>query len=84
MWNFCIEYPDDEFVAASPEGYGSAKLSEPDRVILHYVAKLTLDATLVSIKDMTTLACWRLSRLHSLARFDKINTVADSLPVGRE
>ncbi|HSY64864.1 MAG TPA: hypothetical protein VK829_09700 [Terriglobales bacterium] len=69
--------------------YTTAPITEPERVMLDYVVKLTRDATKVSQEDhkrlrtagfddkgilqITLLASW----------FNYINRVADSLGVGR-
>jgi len=81
---------DDELVKALQEDYRTAPISEPERVMLDYVAKLTRDATLVSreehehlrangfndqaILQITLIASW----------FNYINRVADALGVGRD
>ena len=81
---------DDELVKALQEDYRTAPISEPERVMLDYVAKLTRDATLISreeherlrangfndraILQITWIASW----------FNYINRVADALGVGRD
>ena len=81
---------DDELVKALQEDYRTAPISEPERVMLDYVVKLTRDATLVSreeherlrangfndrsILQITLIASW----------FNYINRVADALGVGRD
>jgi alkylhydroperoxidase family enzyme len=77
-------------VQALQNDYRTALISEPDRMMLDYVAQLTRDATRISrqhheqlreagfddraILQMTLIASW----------FNYINRVADSLGVGRE
>ena len=81
---------DEELVKALQEDYRTAPISEPDRVMLDYVAQVTRDATRVSLHDherlrsagfddrailqMTLIASW----------FNYINRVADALGVGRD
>jgi len=81
---------DDELVKALQEDYRTAPISEPERVMLDYVVKLTRDATLISreeherlrangfndraILQITLIASW----------FNYINRVADALGVGRD
>ena len=81
---------DDELVKALQEDYQTAPISEPDKIMLDYVAQLTHDATRLSRQDherlrsagfddqailqMTLIASW----------FNYINRVADALGVGRE
>jgi uncharacterized peroxidase-related enzyme len=80
---------DDAFVKALVEDYDKAPLSPADRVMLDYVADLTVDATRVTpghhrrlreagfddraILQITLIASW----------FNYINRVADALGVGR-
>jgi len=81
---------DNELVEALQTDYRSAPISEQDRAMLHYVVKLTKDATKVSpgdhaklravgfddrgILQITLIASW----------FNYINRVADALGVGRD
>ena len=81
---------DEELVKALQEDYRSAPISEPDRIMLDYVAQLTRDATRISQQDheklrsvgfddrgilqITLIASW----------FNYINRVADALGVGRD
>ena len=81
---------DKELVAALEKDYTRAPLTEPERVMVDYVVKLTKDATKVwkddhdrlravgfddtAILQITLIASW----------FNYINRVADSLGVGRE
>ena len=81
---------DDELVKALQEDYRTAPISEPERVMLDYVSKVTRDATLISreeherlrangfndraILQITLIASW----------FNYINRVADALGVGRD
>ena len=77
-------------VRALREDYTAAPVSEPDRLMLDYVAQLTRDATRITpehharlrgagfddtaILQITLIASW----------FNYINRVADALGVGRE
>jgi uncharacterized peroxidase-related enzyme len=81
---------NDEMVAALQKDFRTAPISEPNRVMLEYVVKLTKDATQCSPEDhrklravgfddrgilqITLIAAW----------FNYINRVADALGVGRE
>ena len=81
---------DDELVTALQRDYTTASISEQDRAMLDYVAKLTRDATAISSNDharlrqvgfddrgilqITLIASW----------FNYINRVADALGVGRD
>lgn len=81
---------DEELVAALRRNYTTAPMSETDRVMLDYVAKITEDATKIgpddherlraagfddtAILQITLIASW----------FNYINRVADALGVGRE
>jgi len=81
---------DEELVRAIQFDYTTAPVSEPDRVMLDYVAQLTRDATRITpehharlreagfddkaILQITLIASW----------FNYINRVADALGVGRE
>jgi len=80
---------DENLVDALQKDYTTAPITEPERVMLDYVVKLTKDATKVSQEDhkrlraagfddkgilqITLIASW----------FNYINRVADSLGVGR-
>jgi uncharacterized peroxidase-related enzyme len=80
---------DAGLVEALQNDYTTAPITEPERVMLDYVVKLTKDATKVSPEDhkrlraagfddkgilqITLIASW----------FNYINRVADSLGVGR-
>jgi len=80
---------DENLVDALQKDYTTAPITEPERVMLDYVVKLTKDATKVSPEDhkrlratgfedkgilqITLIASW----------FNYINRVADSLGVGR-
>jgi uncharacterized peroxidase-related enzyme len=80
---------DAGLVEALHNDYTTAPITEPERVMLDYVVKLTKDATKVSPEDhkrlraagfddkgilqITLIASW----------FNYINRVADSLGVGR-
>jgi uncharacterized peroxidase-related enzyme len=80
----------DEMVQALRRDHRSAPISEPDKVMLDYVVKLTRDATQCSPQDhanlravgfddrgilqITLIASW----------FNYINRVADALGVGRD
>jgi len=81
---------DEELVRALEENYQTAPISEQDRTMLDYVAKITRDATRVSVEDhnrlravgfddrgilqITLIASW----------FNYINRVADAFGVGRD
>ncbi len=81
---------DEDLVAALKKDYTTAPLTEPERVMLDYVVKLTKDATKIwkddhdqlrsagfddqAILQITLIASW----------FNYINRVADALGVGRE
>jgi uncharacterized peroxidase-related enzyme len=81
---------DEPLASAIAEDYNTAPISEQDRVMLGFVAKLTKDATEISREDharmreagfddtailqVTLIASW----------FNYINRVADALGVGRE
>jgi uncharacterized peroxidase-related enzyme len=80
---------DENLVDALQKDYTSAPITEPERMMLDYVVKLTKDATKISPEDhkrlraagfddkgilqITLIASW----------FNYINRVADSLGVGR-
>ena len=81
---------DEDLVKALQQDYKTAAISDQDRVMLDYVARLTKDATDISQQDherlravgfddqgilqITLIASW----------FNYINRVADALGVGRE
>ncbi|HEU4476983.1 MAG TPA: hypothetical protein VFR80_00615 [Pyrinomonadaceae bacterium] len=81
---------DEDLVKALQQDYKNAAISDQDRVMLDYVARLTKDATDISQQDherlravgfddqgilqITLIASW----------FNYINRVADALGVGRE
>jgi uncharacterized peroxidase-related enzyme len=81
---------DQELIEALKKDYTTAPVTEPERVMLDYVVKLTKDATKVwkddhdrlraagfddkAILQITLIASW----------FNYINRVADALGVGRE
>jgi uncharacterized peroxidase-related enzyme len=81
---------DENLVAALKKDYTTAPITEPERVMLDYVVKLTKDATKIwkddhdrlravgfddkAILQITLIASW----------FNYINRVADALGVGRE
>jgi uncharacterized peroxidase-related enzyme len=81
---------DEDLVTALQQDYKTAAISDQDRVMLDYVARLTKDATAISQQDherlravgfddrgilqITLIASW----------FNYINRVADALGVGRE
>lgn len=80
---------DEKLVQALQEDYTTAPITEQDRAMLDYVAKLTKDATRITRQDhermrsvgfndqailqITLIASW----------FNYINRVADALGVGR-
>ena len=81
---------NQELIDALKRDYTTAPISEPERVMLDYVVKLTKDATQIwkddhvklraagfddkAILQITLIASW----------FNYINRVADALGVGRE
>jgi uncharacterized peroxidase-related enzyme len=77
-------------VAALETDYTRAPLSDPERVMVEYVVKLTKDATKVSPADHDRLrengfddrAILQITLIASW--FNYINRVADALGVGRE
>lgn len=77
-------------VQALRDDYRSAPISEPDRVMLDYVVKLTKDATQCSPRDHEALRAVGFDDKGILqitliaAWFNYINRVADALGVGRE
>jgi uncharacterized peroxidase-related enzyme len=80
---------DQDLVAALEADYGSAPITEQEKVMLDYVVQITRDATRISPADherlravgfddkgilqITLIASW----------FNYINRVADALGVGR-
>ncbi len=80
---------DNSMVAALREDYTRAPLSEPDRLMLDYVAQLTKDATQLTPQDHDKLhaagfddtAILQITLIASW--FNYINRVADALGVGR-
>ena len=81
---------DEELVRALQEDYRAAPISEQDRAMLDFVAKLTRDATRISSEDHRRLraagfddkAILQITLIASW--FNYINRVADALGVGRE
>ena len=81
---------DEELVKALQEDFRTAPISEPDRIMLNYVAQLTRDATRISRQDHERLravgfedrAILQITLIASW--FNYINRVADGLGVGRE
>ena len=81
---------DEELVKALQEDFRTAPISEPDRIMLDYVAQLTRDATRVSRQDHERLrsagfddrAILQITLIASW--FNYINRAADALGVGRE
>ncbi|HMJ24260.1 MAG TPA: hypothetical protein VK475_00445 [Pyrinomonadaceae bacterium] len=77
-------------VRALQDDYKTAPISEPDRVMLDYVAQLTQDATRISEQDHERLrkvgfndqAILQITLIASW--FNYINRVADALGVGRD
>jgi uncharacterized peroxidase-related enzyme len=81
---------DQELIDALKRDYMTAPITDQERVMLHYVVKLTKDATKVHRQDheqlrvagfddkailqITLIAAW----------FNYINRVADALGVGRD
>jgi uncharacterized peroxidase-related enzyme len=81
---------DKNLVEALEKDYTTAPITQPERVMLDYVVKLTRDATKIwkddherlraagfddkAILQITLIASW----------FNYINRVADALGVGRE
>ena len=80
---------DDDLIAALRADYGSAPITEAERVMLDYVVQLTKDAVKITpvyherlravgfddkaILQITLIASW----------FNYINRVADALGIGR-
>ena len=81
---------DEGLVKALQKDYTTAPITEPERVMLDYVVKLTRDATKVSQEDHIRLrtagfddkAILQITLIASW--FNYINRVADALGVGRE
>jgi len=81
---------DEELVKALQEDFRTAPISEPDRIMLNYVAQLTRDATRVTRQDHERLraigfndqAILQITLIASW--FNYINRVADALGVGRD
>jgi len=81
---------DEEMVRALETDYTKAPLTEPERVMVDYVIKITKDATRVSPADHERLrqngfddkAILQITLIASW--FNYINRVADALGVGRE
>jgi len=81
---------DAELVKALQEDFRTAPISEPDRIMLDYVAQLTRDATRVSRQDHERLrsagfddrAILQITLIASW--FNYINRAADALGVGRD
>jgi uncharacterized peroxidase-related enzyme len=81
---------DEEFAAALRRDYREAKLSDGDRVMLDYVAKLTKSPAQIMRKDIeglreagfTDQAILQINLIASW--FNYINRVSDGLGVGRE
>ena len=81
---------DDDLVQSLESDYTTAAITEQDKAMLDYVAKITRDATRISPKDherlrasgfddrgilqITLIASW----------FNYINRVADALGVGKD
>jgi uncharacterized peroxidase-related enzyme len=81
---------DKELVEALEKDYLTAPLTDPERVMVDYVVKLTKDATKVAKDDHERLraagfndqAILQITLIASW--FNYINRVADALGVGRE
>jgi len=77
-------------VAALRRDYRTAPISEQDRVMLHYVVKLTKDAVQCSPSDILALRAagfddQGILQITLIASwFNYINRVADALGVGRD
>jgi len=80
---------DEGLVEALQKDYTTAPITEPERVMLDYVVKLTRDATKISPDDHKQLraagfddkAILQITLIASW--FNYINRVADALGVGR-
>jgi uncharacterized peroxidase-related enzyme len=80
---------DEGLVEALQKDYATAPITEPERMMLDYVVKLTRDATKISPEDHKRLravgfddkAILQITLIASW--FNYINRVADSLGVGR-
>ena len=81
---------DDVLAAAIREDFTTAPISEQDRVMLTYVAKLTRDATRVQPDDHDRLRAVGFDDVGILqitliaSWFNYINRAADALGVGRD
>ena len=81
---------DEELAAALRRDYREAKLSNADRAMLDYVAKLTKSPSQVTRKEIESLRKVGFSdqtilQINLIASwFNYINRVADGLGVGRE
>ena len=81
---------DEDLVKTLQEDYKTADISNQDRVMLDYVARLTKDATDITTQDHQRLraagfddqAVLQITLIASW--FYYINRVADALGVGRE
>ena len=81
---------DEDLVDAIEKDYQSASISEVDKTMLDYVAKITKDATRVTEADHRRLrsagfddtAILQITLIASW--FNYINRVADALGVGRD
>jgi len=81
---------DEELVAALRRDYTQASLSDQDRTMLNYVAKLTKSPREITPEDLEKLrrvgfddtAILQINLIASW--FNYINRVADALGVGRE
>jgi uncharacterized peroxidase-related enzyme len=81
---------DPELAAALRRDYTQARLSDPDRAMLDYAAKLTTQPARVGPEDVEALrragfndqAVLQINLIASW--FNYINRVADGLGVGRE
>jgi uncharacterized peroxidase-related enzyme len=81
---------DEELAAALRRDYRDAKLSDADRAMLDYVAKLTKSPAQVMQKDIEGMrevgfSDQAILQINLIASwFNYINRVADGLGVGRE
>jgi uncharacterized peroxidase-related enzyme len=80
---------DEELIEGLAADYTTAPITEPERVMVDYVVKLTKDATRVGKDDIERLRSAGFEDRGILqitliaAWFNYINRVADSLGVGR-